>query len=199
MKLVGITGRAGSGKDTAADFLVSTYGFHRVAFADPIKELLNARFGWSMEQWQDREWKEEPNDQSGWNWKTANSCADAFSPRSWAQWLGTDVGRFIDQDAWTKIALRKIKAITAQEPNARFVIPDVRFDSEAQLIVASGGTVIELRRPDAAAVNAHVSEAGVSADYVRTVILNTGTIRELEEMLAGVLGLAPVQFTKVAV
>src|SRR5690606_29398259 len=36
---IGLTGYAGSGKDTTADYLVEHYGFVRVAFADKLKEF----------------------------------------------------------------------------------------------------------------------------------------------------------------
>lgn len=43
--LVGFAGYAGSGKDTAAETLISQ-GYERVAFADPIKELAY-KLGWN--------------------------------------------------------------------------------------------------------------------------------------------------------
>src|SRR5690242_11167695 len=36
MKLIGLTGQTGSGKDTVADFLRETQGFVQIAFADPL-------------------------------------------------------------------------------------------------------------------------------------------------------------------
>lgn len=39
MKLVGITGQAGSGKDEIANHLVKEHGFQKVALADPIKRF----------------------------------------------------------------------------------------------------------------------------------------------------------------
>ena len=40
MQLIGFMGQAGSGKDTAADYLVDQYKFIRVAAADAMKEEL---------------------------------------------------------------------------------------------------------------------------------------------------------------
>src|SRR5579872_215356 len=39
MLIVGISGKAKSGKDTAADFLVKNSAFVKIAFADPIKRM----------------------------------------------------------------------------------------------------------------------------------------------------------------
>ena len=38
--IIGLAGYAQSGKDTVAKFLVENHGFERVAFADPIRDLL---------------------------------------------------------------------------------------------------------------------------------------------------------------
>ena len=38
--VIGLTGYAGSGKDTLANILVEEYGFTRIAFADKTKEFL---------------------------------------------------------------------------------------------------------------------------------------------------------------
>ena len=42
--LVGITGKAGSGKDTVGDYLVKSHGFKKIALADPIKRLVKDVF-----------------------------------------------------------------------------------------------------------------------------------------------------------
>ena len=40
--ILGLAGAAGSGKDTAADYLCTHYGFVRCAFADGLKTMLEA-------------------------------------------------------------------------------------------------------------------------------------------------------------
>ncbi len=117
MLILGLVGYAGAGKDTIADYLVATYGFKKYAIAEPIKRLLDKRFGWTPEMWEDREWKERKPLWGG------------PSPRELAQWLGTDVGReTFGQTCWTDLLRKKI---LAQLP-ARAVITDMRFESEAQ-------------------------------------------------------------------
>lgn len=50
MKIVGVTGKAGSGKDTAAAHLVEQYGFQQIAFADPLKRYAHKVFGFTKDQ-----------------------------------------------------------------------------------------------------------------------------------------------------
>ena len=40
MKLIGLTGFAGSGKSTVAQYLVEQHGFTRLSFAAPLKKML---------------------------------------------------------------------------------------------------------------------------------------------------------------
>jgi dephospho-CoA kinase len=40
IKIIGLSGRADSGKTTVARYLVEQYGFVRTAFGDPLKQML---------------------------------------------------------------------------------------------------------------------------------------------------------------
>ncbi len=60
--IIGISGKANSGKDTVADYLVSQYKFTKVALADPLKRFLMEIFDFSEEQlWGPSEKREEPD------------------------------------------------------------------------------------------------------------------------------------------
>ena len=60
--IIGICGKAGSGKDTAADFLVKNHGFVKVAFADVLKRICKEVFDFSDEQlWGPSEKRNEPD------------------------------------------------------------------------------------------------------------------------------------------
>src|SRR5690606_19308319 len=171
--IIGITGKASSGKDTLALHLQQKYGYTRRAFADPIKELLNERFGWEMSQWSDREWKERPNPIYGSRWRSAE-----FSPRSWAQWLGTEVGRnTFGQDCWVRAMENWCRANMAGED--RLVIPDVRFNNEAEWILARGGRIIRVTRPNAPEVAPHASEQGVNDTYINFFLVNNASIEHM--------------------
>jgi hypothetical protein len=177
MNLIGITGKAGTGKDTLADYLVEKHGFHRYGFADPIKELLNEFFGWKPHQWLDRDWKESPQIIDG------SIPGLSWSPRQLAQWLGTEVGRnTFGQDCWIKRFERYYECLDSFDPGAtRFVISDVRFNNEAVAIRRMGGTIIHLTRTGLNEVSSHISEAGIEGDFINIHYANNGTILQLHD------------------
>jgi hypothetical protein len=60
IKLIGLAGKAGTGKDTAADHLEEHHAFARYAFAAPIRAMLAAGLDIDDEYFRDRELKEAP-------------------------------------------------------------------------------------------------------------------------------------------
>lgn len=175
MILIGLTGKAGVGKDTAALYLNNTYDLHHYAFAAPLRRMVEALIGKC--HWDDREWKERTIDWIG------------KSPRQLLQTLGTEWGREqVNSELW----VRKAEHVRQQLGSARFrcagmVISDVRFPNEAEWLVAAGGILIELRRGSAAGVAAHVSEQHDLSRFVHHVVENNGTRRDLHERLNAIV------------
>lgn len=160
--LIGIAGKAGSGKDTIADYLIMNHGMYRYSFAKPIKDALNAIFGFEDRMWLDREWKEKEIDWLG------------KSPRYLAQTLGTEWGRdLVHKDLWLMLAKREY------EKTMRLVIPDVRFGNEADWVRSEAGIVIHVERPGIEEVNSHSSEAGVEFKMGDLLIVNDGDKQSL--------------------
>jgi hypothetical protein len=91
------------------------------------------------------------------------------------------------QDIWVQLLARRV---AGDRPGA-VVITDVRFNEEAAWITANGGTIVEITRPGIAAVNRHISEAGINRKYIAHTISNDGTIDELADALDDVLKLTP--------
>lgn len=175
--IIGLTGYAGSGKDTVREILVDQHNFDGAAFADPIRDMLSALFetigvedSWMLE----RSLKEATIPQIG------------ASYRKLAQTLGTEWGRAIDPDFWLKIAGAKV-AMYGAYGGAGVVISDVRFPNEAAWIKEQGGVVWKILRPGVEPVRAHASEdliASLPYDYV---IDNRGTIADLDVAVAQAL------------
>ena len=161
--LIGITGKAGSGKDTVADYICDNYGWVKYSLASPIKRGICAIFGWDDSMFQNRELKESVTEHGK-------------SPRQMAQTLGTEWGReLINERIWLMLAEKFIR-----ESRKAVVIPDVRFENEAHMIRREGGIIIHLDR-DVESVAAHSSEAGVDQEIEDLVIVNNGSIKKLHQ------------------
>lgn len=168
--LIGITGRARSGKDTVANFIVAAQGGYRYSFADPLRAML-VPLGVDLNDpyWQAR--KEEVIPALG------------VSPRRLMQTLGTEWGRvMINPDMWLIMAQQRL---LAHGPG--MVIPDVRFENEAAWVRKHGGRIIHLTRPNTKAVEAHASEAGIVFVDTDVALFNTGTLEELQDSVRGLL------------
>jgi hypothetical protein len=170
MIILGLTGAAGSGKDTVAAHLVRAHHFQQLAFADPLRAMVAAGFGVGARDLE-RDRKELPLDWLG------------VSPRYLLQTLGTDWGRnMINPDVWLMVLKRRLD-MAIEEGRLRFVISDVRFENEAALIRGMGGVVWHLRRPGTAPVEQHVSEAGVRAEDDDRFVNNVGSRDDLAALV----------------
>lgn len=140
--LVAFCGLIGSGKDTAADYLVDTYGFKRDSFANTLKDAVSAIFGWDRTLLEgrtaiSREWREQVDP---W-WATRLNISN-LTPRWVLQYWGTDVCRVgFHDDIWIASLENKIR-----KTQDDIVISDVRFPNEINAIHNAGGTVIRIKR-----------------------------------------------------
>lgn len=162
-RLIGIAGRAGSGKDTAGAHLVECHGFQQYAFADPIRAMLGALGAFPAADLINRDTKEVVIDWLG------------KSPRQMAQTLGTEWGReLVHPQLWILMAQRRWDA--AKAAGQSLVITDVRFTNEAEWIKAQGGRVIALDRSGTESVSSHASEQIDLGGFADWGIRNNSTI-----------------------
>jgi len=167
--LIGLTGYAGTGKDTVRSLLEQDHDFDGIAFADPIRDMLGVLLD-SMEI--PRDWMIERD------LKEQDIPSLGVSYRKMAQALGTEWGRALNSDLWLDIAAEKIR-VCQQYGNPGVVISDVRFVNEAQWIKAQGGLIWKIIRPDVEPVREHVSEDLVASLPYDYVIDNRGTVENL--------------------
>lgn len=163
--IIGITGKAGAGKDTIAHRLCEKHGYAKVAFADPIRRGILAMFKINPMYFLPS-FKEETLPNIG------------KSPRELMQTLGTEWGRnLVHPDLWMILAKEAILAHLAL--GRCVVITDVRFENEAAFVRELGGTVWHVDRPGAGTVHAHTSESGVNLLNSDMHIPNKGTLDQL--------------------
>ena len=167
--IIGIAGQARSGKDTIARHLMTVHGFERYAFADPIKDVVCAMFGWDHRH-ADGELKERMDPDLG------------FSPREAFQLFGTEFGRALNPNMWVLMAQKWLRC----SGNPRVVIPDVRFLNEAEFC-RKNGILLHVFRGDRQKVTPHSSEIPLEIQPEDRVVRNNGTIADLINDVEGVL------------
>jgi len=166
-KIIGIAGKARSGKDTIASILLEN-GYQRFGFADILKETIATMFGWD-ERHKNGELKDVVDPAWG------------FSPRRAFQLFGTEFGRGLDENLWITLANRKLGY-------GKWVVSDVRFENEAKFI-RENGALIHVIRDDVVKVEEHSSEAGVFPEKEDYVIENNGSLQDLRKESKRVLSL----------
>ena len=205
--IIGLVGFIGSGKDTAADYLVNFHGFRRESFASSLKDAVASVFGWDRmmlegRTTQSREWREQ---RDAW-W--SDRLDREITPRWVLQHWGTEVIREgFHNDMWIASLENKIR--TSKDS---IVITDCRFPNEIQAIQAQGGKIIWVQRgplPDwyPAAVKAnegqevfkenlkileiHPSETAWAGTNFDAVVDNNETIDDLYSQLKNLVQVKP--------
>jgi hypothetical protein len=206
-KIIGISGRIGSGKDTAAKYLIDTYNYEKFAFASSLKAAISNIFGWDRillegESLESRKWRDTVD-----QWWADRLDIPHLTPRWVLQHWGTEVARkAFHDDIW--IASLEHKLINSKK---NIVITDCRFYNEIDAVRKMGGTVIRIERngePEwyqyARSYNSFGDTAskimlekyGIhSSEYMSVgykydhIIDNSGTLDDLYSKLSGIINL----------
>lgn len=112
--IIGMVGKAGSGKDTVGEYLVRKYGYTRFALADEEKRIAVEEFGW-----------DGVKDKRG---------------RRLLQLIGTECGREYNPNIW----IQKLDENIFGNGYEFSVVTDIRFQNEADWIKSVGGILIRV-------------------------------------------------------
>ena len=202
--IIGFVGFIGSGKDTAADYLVNTHEFRRDSFANTLKDAAAAVFGWDRillegRTKEAREWREKVDP-----WWAERLNMPNLTPRWILQYWGTEVCRHgFHDDIWIASVENKLRNTTDN-----IVISDVRFPNEIKSIKDAGGLIvciergvkphwydiaIQANRGVESAIswlkenNIHASETAWVGGHVDFVVYNNSTIDKLCDQLNNIL------------
>jgi hypothetical protein len=178
--IVGLTGKKGHGKDTVGSYLVEHHGFERASFAEPMKASASAALGVTVDDLEG--WKNNPHAIVAVGLKVEDGYMVTHTEqtiRSYLQRYGTEAHREIPEfgeNVWTDMIVSKIDA--ARERAFGVVVTDVRFDNEAEVIRAAGGTIVKVYDPrkDDDGADTHASEQLPEADWT---LWNGGTFEDL--------------------
>lgn len=165
--LIGLTGPAGVGKDTAGAILREKFGFKTFAFAEPLKQAMAAL---GLPEPVDRADKEKPVPGFSFTWRQA------------IQRLGTECVQGLDKNFWVVTLEKRIEGYPL------VVVTDVRFPHEAEWLNQQGGYLIGISGRATTitdvASKAHASESSnLSPDFT---VDNAGS---LEQFTANLLSL----------
>jgi hypothetical protein len=162
MKIIGISGKKGSGKDTVADILISLHReikIGKVGFASALKAEVSRAIGL-------------PN-------FFIDNHKDNF--RLILQGWGTDFRRkMYGEDYW----LKKMDQALAMFESVKYdvvIIPDVRFLNEAKYIKDQGGLLIRVIRPMSGPIDIHPSEIELDDSQFDTTIYNNKDLNSLAQ------------------
>ena len=173
--IIGITGKMQHGKDTIAKIIKEfNLDFNIIHFADPLKKMCIEYFGLSEFDVYTDEGKKKYN--AFWG----------MTNREILQKIGTDAFRNgFRNDVWVKLM-----ELNLMDNSNSYIIPDVRFDDEAQSIIDHYGFIIEVIRDNVETnenVSKHVSEVGVNKKLIKYTIYNNGTLDDLKKSVKRVL------------
>jgi hypothetical protein len=202
VNLIAFNGRAGAGKDTAADILVRYARFEKLAFADALRAEVSEAF--ELENMQallhDRALKEQPHPALALRdckefcfvgavalatHATVNSeWLDApRSPRQILQWWGTEFRRRRDPRYWVKALHSRI--MTRDEGGQhRFVVTDCRFPNEYAYIRSMGGQMWRVHRDNLPEVEGtHESATALQNIGAEANLQNDGSLDDLRDLV----------------
>lgn len=126
--IIGISGKARAGKDLLASFMVKE-GWEKLSFAKSLKNDVKEAFGLTNDH-VNGALKEEPCE-----------LLNGYSPRQLMIEYG-NLFRKYDEDHWVRLAM----AETSHNPGVNYVVTDLRYRNEVEIIRNYGGLIVRLDR-----------------------------------------------------
>ena len=179
-RLIGIGGYAGSGKDAVATILEDSHGFYRTFMSQPLNAAL-CRLNPQIEVRHGEVFRYvDLIAQLGYT-----KAKELPEVRRLLQAMGAEVGRdMFGQTVWID-QLRNYLA--AYKPDDDVVVTGIRFPNEARMIVELGGQLWWVYRPGYGPVNSHSSDNTLTYEDFDRVVMNDGTLADLEQLVTKML------------
>jgi len=163
---IAFVGAKQSGKDTAANFLVSKLGYTRLAFADRLKELLYeanpmvTKSGYRLRG---------IVDQVGWD-----DAKESYPEvRQALQRVGLACRIHIGDTVWVDIVAEQVRDLRAE--GKAVVLTDVRFPNEVEMVRELGGALVRvIRHGQELGTDDHISETALADVPVDDELWNPG-------------------------
>lgn len=200
MKIIGLTGKAGSGKDTVAKLALEWceergISAERAAFADPLKVSAARALGLTPDASTEKalQFCSELKEDGRIKVELPTGPLDPIreheiSGREFLQWYGTEAHRDVFGDEfWVNATMEPLdeRFRELRAPDVAF-ITDCRFPNEAGAVNDRCGEVWEVVRPGVAEVATHSSEAGLPEGAIEFQINNDGDLDDLRALVRSV-------------
>ena len=181
--LIGICGKARSGKDTVTDILTAEYYYNQYFFAKPLKDACKVIFDLTHEQLYGDE-KEVVDHRWG------------ISPRQMLQVFGTDIMQYMFGEVlpqfkdkiYRSFWVEKFKHWYQANNHKDIVVSDVRFEHELKAIKEFDGIIFKV---DASkrlvSTDEHASENELNDVEWDFCIDNNGTLEELHKQVHSIM------------
>jgi hypothetical protein len=208
-KIISISGRMGSGKDTAGNIVKQLLEednnplWDIEKFASGLKTIASLILGISVEKFENQEFKAsylpeawnthkavftDRTDLHGWKIIT-----NPMTVREFLQKLGTDAMRNgLHENVWVNMLMSKYEKINNMVSNVninsfpRWIITDTRFPNEYAALKEKEALFIKIERPGIE-INNHPSENSLDNHEFDHIIDNSGDMYELTQKLKRVL------------
>lgn len=212
--LIGLVAPKQSGKDTAANYLCTAYGFKKYNFADPLKIAIGNIFGFSYEQLHGKEkesidpfWEVSPRElfqkigTELFQYHLPNEIEEfkkfgrSFWVKCFEKWYLDRKNDYISAKThWSSGAFENMlkdlpsNIFDTTKPNFRVIVSDVRFVHEANKIKKMGGILIKIDRDNQKNIYSdHSSEIELDEILCDHVVKNDGDLLELYEQFDNIV------------
>lgn len=182
--LIGLAGRAGAGKSTAAEYLRRRYDFECIAFADALKDCLALLLA-------DRDIDHAVLHEPKFKAVPLDAMHDATA-RHLMQSLG-DWGRQVARGFWVHQLAHRAGLIEGRSPvHDRICITDVRYPNEEEWLHYKGGALLRITRLSAGIDDRHSSEQWADSLLAHAIIANDSSIGALQARLDQIMAMMGV-------
>jgi len=162
MRIVGIVGKAGSGKDSLADFLVRDHGFIKVALADLMKRIASSVYSFTEEQlWGPSEHRNAPD----FRYVRSQDAVDA---------MRREMQRCVDADGVNEEAFQRHQKLAQEHAVKAYLTPRYALQTlgtEWARVCYTNTWVEHLIRTAEHLLNSHVP---VSYDRTKGLVFGVG-------------------------
>lgn len=160
MRIIAISGKKRSGKDTVASIISANFesGIVRIGFATALKLEVCRSLNISLD------------------YLEQNKANFRLILQGW----GTDYRRKLHGDNyWIEKLRTAINNIQTFNSCKMIIVTDVRFKNELEFMRSVGATTVRVNRPTAPSNDTHPSETELDNEHFDIVINNDGTIEQL--------------------